>query len=246
MKEVLKHKYAIVCPVANEGDNIILFAKTILQVIRDSELNASVFFVADKASTDNTVSLLRKISLKHHSINLLYVPTNKNVVDAYLAGFRQAVKDKYNGVVEIDAGFSHDPKQIPQFVQALESGYDCAFGVRPLWNLNYHVPLSRRLYSIFGTLASNLLLGTKLPDSTSGFEAFRSDILSKLILAKPLLSTGHFYQTEIRYLCRNTKLTTIPITYQFPSARVNKKSIRNALSSLIRLFLSRVHVNIPV
>ena len=99
----------------------------------------------------------------------------------------------------MDAGLSHDPKALPQFLKALNSGNECVFGSRfinggSIGNSN----LKRLFLSKAGTWLSNILLGTRLHDATSGYQGFHKKIVKKFI-KYPLRSEGHFYQTEIRF-----------------------------------------------
>jgi dolichol-phosphate mannosyltransferase len=68
-------------------------------------------------------------------------------------------------------------------------------------------------------------------DMTSGFQGFHRAIVAKLI-AYPLLSRAHFYQTEVRYLLRHHRFAEVPIHYNAPSKSVSQKAIKNSLSTL--------------
>ena len=81
---------------------------------------------------------------------------------------------------------------------------------------------------------SNLVLGTRYKDMTSGFEAFQRHVLESLNLKK-FLSTGHMYQTEMRYYCRNFKTIEVPINYIGSSSSLKFKAVREALSILFKL-----------
>lgn len=226
-------KIGIVTPLANEELTLAKYTQALFAAIKKLKFPVQVYFVIDKASQDQTLTLSRQLTKIYSGLRVIYAPKNQHVVDAYLAGFRRAIQDSCEFIIEMDAGFSHQPGEINRFIDKLNQGYDCVFGVRPLWSPFYSVPLSRRFFSLSGTVLSNLLLGTRLPDMTSGFEAFTSLALKKIIRS-PLLSTGHFYQTEIRLRAHrlNLKITTVPITYQFPSKSVNRESLLNALQTL--------------
>ncbi|MCC8022086.1 MAG: hypothetical protein LIO63_08980, partial [Akkermansia sp.] len=76
-------------------------------------------------------------------------------------------------------------------------------------------PLKRRLLSKLGSLAARLLLSCPMKDVTSGYEAFSREVMEK-ILTFPLRSKAHFYQTELRYLCRRRNWIELPIHYSSP------------------------------
>jgi dolichol-phosphate mannosyltransferase len=86
---------------------------------------------------------------------------------------------------------------------------------------------------------SNLMLGTKLYDMTSGYQGFHAGIARQFV-DYPLLSTGHFYQTELRYLLRKKRYAEVPIHYRAPSANVSSGSVYNSLSVLWYYFKRRI------
>src|SRR5262249_17335545 len=95
-----------------------------------------------------------------------------------------------------------------------------------------------------GTIASNILLGSKMSDMTSGFQGFHRSVVEKFTNYN-LLSKAHFYQTELRYLLRKTHYTEIPIQYKAPSPSVSQKSILNSISVLLHYFFLRLKFKAP-
>ena len=83
-------------------------------------------------------------------------------------------------------------------------------------------------------MLSNIVLGTKLKDMTSGFEAFQADVLKNLNL-DAFLSTGHMYQTEMRFYCRNLNTIEVPIHYTGGSSSLKFRSVTEALRILFEL-----------
>jgi dolichol-phosphate mannosyltransferase len=225
--------------MANEEEDFFPFIK-VLTPILDHLGNGGVYLVVDKVSRDRTLELCRELSLRDRRFVTVWAPENKNVVDAYLRGYKEAIAAGYDLVIEMDAGLSHDPRALPTFVEALTQGYECVFGSRFIAGGSiYDSKWQRTVLSRIGTVLANLLLGTRLHDMTSGFQGFQAGIV-KSFLAYPLLSKAHFYQTELRYLLRNKKCIEIPINYRAPSPRVSKKAIRNALSVLLHYFFLRL------
>jgi len=145
----------------------------------------------------------------------------------------------------MDAGLSHDPRALPMFLRVLNEGNECAFGSRfinggSICDSNWR----RTFLSKSGTILSNLLLGTKMYDMTSGFQGFHSDIVEEFIDIK-LLSKAHFYQTELRYLLRKTRYAEIPIHYRAPSPNVSKKAVYNSFEVLFHYFFLRLKFKAP-
>ena len=231
-------KWGIITPVANEEEIITQFVKELSKEAEKIPGKVSIFFVIDKVSTDKTLSLLKKASQKNKLIHVVYEPKNRNLVDAYVRGYKEALKQKCDYIIEIDCGFSHQPKEIHKFVEGLQEGYDCVFGTRPLWSPFYKAPFMRRIYSLGGTVLANVLLGTRLKDMTSGFEAFTAKSL-KSIIATPLKSTGHFFQTEIRFRARKLRSKQVWINYNFTGTSLNKSSLENSFTTLFSLMKER-------
>jgi dolichol-phosphate mannosyltransferase len=109
----------------------------------------------------------------------------------------------------------------------------------------YQSNLKRSFLYKSGTFLSNVLLGTKLHDATSGFQGFHADIVEKFV-NYPLLSTAHFYQTEIRYLLRKTRFVEVPIHYRAPSPSVSKKAIINSFAVLGHYLMLRIKLRAAI
>lgn len=224
-------KTIIVMPVANEGDTMGDVIESILNLPYD---NLFLYPVIDSYSKDNTEEIIRSYE-NTGRVKCIFYKKSTGVISCYLEGFRMALADGAEQIIEMDGGGSHSPSEIPQFIEKLEEGYDCVWGSRFVkgGDISNH-PLYRRILSSGGTLLSNLVLGTKLKDMTSGFEAFRSDILAGMNLDN-FLSKGHMYQTEMRYYCRNYNTVEVPIHYVGGSSSLKWKSVKEALSILFKL-----------
>ncbi|MEI6676855.1 MAG: glycosyltransferase [Verrucomicrobiota bacterium] len=229
----------MVIPLANEEAELPEFSSQ-LRSVMDALGGGTAYFVVDRVSKDRTLECCEELGRVDPRLITKWIPENRNVVDAYINGFRAALKDGHEIIIEMDGGLSHDPRAIPAFLRALNEGNDCAFGCRYMnGGSMVDSPLKRRILSKGGTMLARWLLGTKLDDMTSGYQAFRRSVLLKIV-DYPLRSKAHFYQTELRYLLRQQKLIEVPIHYRAPSPMVSKGAIRNSLSVLIYYFLRRL------
>lgn len=236
--------WAVVVPLANEESEFGEFTDQ-MTVVLDRLKSGSVYLVVDLVSKDQTLDLCRKLSRRDPRYATVWAPQNRNVVDAYLNGFRVALENNHDFIIEMDAGLSHDPRAIPMFLRVLHEGNDCAFGSRYLNGGSMSdSPLRRRLLSKGGNILANLLLGTKMKDMTSGYEGFSAAVLRKL-LQIPLRSRAHFYQTEVRYLLRYQRAIEVPIHYCAPSPRVSRGAVSNALAVLAYYFWRRITFRPP-
>lgn len=229
----------IVCPMANESSSAADLVRSVLDKCRDFK-KVRFFAVFDNACKDGTVDLLRKMQYKHPDLAVIWAPENKCVVDAYIRGYREAINSGCDWILEMDAGFSHKPEQIPQFFEKMSQGYDCVFGSRFCQGGKFtDSPWHRKFISRGGTMLANFLLGTKLKDMTSGFEMFTKEALQS-VLDKGIRSKGHFFQTEIKTYCRKMRIAEVPIHYSSPSNNVNTGVLLDSFGQLFRLFGKRL------
>lgn len=224
-------KTIIVMPVANEEDTMGQVIEEILALPYD---NLFLYPVIDSFSKDRTEEIIRSYE-NTGRVKCIFYKESRGVISCYLEGYRQALKDGAQCVLEMDGGGSHQPCEIPQFIDNLEKGYDCVWGSRFVNGGDIsNQPLYRRILSSGGTILSNLVLGTKLKDMTSGFEGFQAHVLNNLNLDK-FLSTGHMYQTEMRFYCRKLKTVEVPIHYVGGSSSLKMKAVTEALKILFML-----------
>ncbi len=224
----------IVCPVANEGADAVRFAE---EVLKYCPLKAAVTFFAilDNATKDNSIELLREYAKTEPRLQVVWAPENRGVVDAYVRGYREALSAGCTWILEIDAGFSHRPDEVPRFLEKINEGYDCVFGSRFMpGGAITDKSIKRYLVSRGGTVLANLMLGTRQTDMTSGFEVFSRRAM-RMVLATGVRSRAHFFQTEIKFYCRNLNYIEIPIHYRSPSPRLGSSSLEDAFRQLWRL-----------
>jgi dolichol-phosphate mannosyltransferase len=240
----MKHNYAVIIPMANEEQEFQPFVDALTIVLNMYEAG-KVYFVIDNVSKDRTLELSKELSAKDNRFVTVWAPENRNVVDAYLRGYREALNNQHEFIIEMDAGLSHDPRALPMFLRVLNEGNECAFGSRFINGGSiFDSTWKRTFLSKTGTTLSNILLGTEMYDMTSGYQGFHADIVRKFLEYK-LLSKAHFYQTELRYLLRKTRYAEIPIHYRAPSPSVSQKAISNSLGVLLHYFFQRLKGRSP-
>jgi len=234
----MKYNFAVVIPLANEENDFQPFISSLSATLDKLECG-KVYLVVDTVSKDNTLKLCRTLSAKDSRFITIWAPENRNVVDAYIRGYREAFNNKHEFIIEMDGGLSHDPKELPKYLRALSKGNDCAFGSRFIKGGSCDSSFKRVFLSRAGTVLSNFLLGTRMYDMTSGYQGFHISTVEKFLTYK-LLPKAHFYQTELRYLLRETRYVEIPIHYQAPSPRVSRNAIYNSFAVLFHYFILRL------
>lgn len=231
-------KLGIVTPMAGEEDTARDFIKAVLDQCQGFR-EVRYFVVVDRASGELTESVLKDISAEYSQVKIVTAYENRNVVDAYMRGYQEALMEDCDWILEIDGGFSHRPQDVPQFFVAMRNGYDAVFGCRFCKNGRFSDRTGLRyLISYGGTKLINLLLKTKLRDMTSGFELFTREALEN-VLEQGIHSQAHFFQTEIKYHLRNHKICELPIYYRSEKATVGFKAVADSFKNLFRLYRDR-------
>jgi Glycosyltransferases involved in cell wall biogenesis len=224
----------IVSPMANEEATAAAFVTEVLDRCRAQAFKSVAFFaILDKKSTDRTREILEDLKTTRSDLRVVWAPENKCVVDAYVAGYREALNAGCDWILEIDAGFSHQPADITQFFDKMLAGYDCVFGSR------FCKGGTMAVISRGGTILSNLFLGTALKDMTSGFELFSRRSLEH-VLDRGIRSRGPFFQVEVRTFCRHLNFAEVPIQYRAASHQIGSAALKDSFSSLWRLFQLRL------
>ena len=224
-------KTIIVMPVANEEETMAGIIEEILALPYD---NLFLYPVIDAYSRDRTEEIIRSYE-DTGRVKCIFYEQSTGVISCYMEGYRQALADGAQRIIEMDGGGSHLPSEIPQYIEKLDEGYECVWGSRFIDGGGMKKdPLYRKVLSGGGTILANLVLGTKLNDMTSGFEAFRREVLEKFDFSA-FLSTGHMYQTEMRFYCRNYRAIEVPIHYTAGKSSLKLKSVTEALTILFKL-----------
>ena len=225
-------KTIIVMPVANEESTMGQILDEILGLPYE---NLYIYPVVDSYSKDHTEEIIRAKEKSSDKVKCIFYQESTGVISCYLEGFRQALADGAERILEMDGGGSHLPAEIPQFLEKMEEGYDCVWGSRFMEGGSMkEQPLYRRILSQGGTYLSNFVLGTRLKDMTSGFEGFQREVLESMNLDS-FLSTGHMYQTEMRFYCRNLRTIEVPIHYVGTASSLKGSSVTEALQLLFQL-----------
>ena len=225
--------------MANEADTATLFVDSVLQ--NCSAVGRRKFLaIVDQASTDGTRQILENDAATRPELTVVWAPENRGVVDAYVRGYREALQTEADWILEIDAGFSHQPSDIPSLLEKMRHDYDCVFGSRFCPGGSFvDRSFARYWISYGGTVVTNLLLGTKLTDMTSGFQLFTSQAL-EIILRRGIRSRGPFFQTEMKTHSRDLNVVEVPIEYRSPTHVVGSTALGDAFVNLWRLFGARL------
>jgi dolichol-phosphate mannosyltransferase len=199
-------KTIVVVPTYNEKENIANLIKEILKV-KDVDV-----LVVDDNSPDGTWKIVKGMADKR--VNLLLRTKNRGRGLAGIAGFKYAVENKYDYIIEMDADFSHDPKYIPDFLEKIKE-CDVVLGSRAVkGGKQVGRPLLRRLITRLANLYIRILLGLKVNDCNSGYRCFKRKVLESINL-DTMISRGPSIVQEVLYKVRlkGFKIREIPIVF---------------------------------
>ena len=203
-------KVLVILPTYNEADNI----ERMLCSVRAALPEAGVL-VVDDGSPDKTAALAERVAGEIGGVHVLRRSAKSGLGSAYRAGFRWGLERGYEALVEMDCDFSHDPGALPSLVAPLADGIDLSVGSRyvpggeiPNWSFG------RRFISRGGNIYAEVLLGLRVKDSTSGFRAYRAEILRKIDLGA-VRAEGYGFQIEMvrQVLEHGGRVTEVPICF---------------------------------
>ncbi len=213
-------KVLVVIPTYNESENIPRLLPRILEQVEGIEV-----LIVDDSSPDGTGEIVRQMGEKDPRIHLLVRVSKMGLGTAYVAGFRYALAREYDYVFEMDADFSHNPKEIPAFLRKA-AGADLVVGSRytnGVRVLNW--PMQRLLLSWTANVWTRFWTGLPLNDATGGFKCYRIEVLRGINL-DGIRSNGYAFQIEMSYMAwrKGFRLEEIPIVFLDRRAGKSKMS----------------------
>jgi dolichol-phosphate mannosyltransferase len=222
----------ICLPTYDERENLEPMLRTLGALFAEHGLDGRVL-VIDDASPDGTGKEADRLAAELGYVEVLHRPHKEGLGPAYIAGFRRALAEGAELVLELDCDFSHDPADVPRLVAAagaadlvLGSRYAPGGGTRN-WGL------ARRVISRGGCFYARTVLGVPVRDLTGGFKCFRRKVLEALPLER-IASRGYAFQIETTYraLRAGFRVAEVPIVFSERRAGGSKMSRRIVLEAL--------------
>jgi len=190
--------------------------------------------VVDDNSDDGTADLAAAEAARLGNVEVLRRPAKSGLGSAYRAGFTVGIERGYDVLVQMDADLSHDPAALPDFLGEIDRGVDLVIGSRYVpGGAIPHWPWLRRFLSRWGNWYANFVLGTPVRDATSGYRAYRADVL-KAIDYSTTRATGYGIQLELAYRVWRWggRIVERPITFTDRVRGFSKMTWRIALEEL--------------
>ena len=230
----------VVVPTYLEASNIGRFIETVFARCARAHV-----LVIDDGSPDGTAALVRAHPRFGQSVFLIERPGKMGLGSAYIAGFRWALERDYGVVFEMDADFSHDPAEIPNFLARMRDGADLVLGSRYVNGVRVlNWPISRLFLSLGAAHYVQFLTRMPITDPTGGFKCFRRRVLESISL-ETIQSNGYAFQIEMTYWAWRLgfNIQEVPIVFLDRDAGASKMSwaiTREAIWQVMRLACLRV------
>jgi len=232
-------KALVIIPTYNEIHNIQKLLPDLLEMY-----SAIHVLVVDDNSPDGTAAYVERIGETDWRVKIIKRAKKMGLGTAYVAGFKYALSNGYDVAIEMDADYSHDPKELEQFFDNIKD-YDLVIGSRYIYGVRViNWPIRRLLLSYFANLYTRIITGMPVKDGTGGFKCFRRKVLEAIDL-DAIHSNGYSFQIEMNYKAwkKGFRLIEVPITFTDRiqgTSKMSKKIVREAIYIVWKLRLKSI------
>lgn len=210
----------VIIPTYDERDNVGPISAAVFAQVPE----AHVLFVDDN-SPDGTGGIIDGLCAQDPRVHVLHRPGKEGLGRAYIAGFKWGIENGYDFLMEMDADFSHDPRELVNFQRTVRDA-DLVLGSRYLHGIRItNWPLSRLVLSKSAATYVRLVTGLPVTDPTGGFKCFRREVLESIDMDS-ILSNGYAFEIEVNYKVwmLGFRIAEIPITFDDRRAGYSKMS----------------------
>jgi dolichol-phosphate mannosyltransferase len=214
----------LVLPTYNEASNV----DRVVRAAREQLPDVARILIVDDNSPDGTGQIADRLQAELPGVSALHRAQKEGIGPAYVAGFRRALAEGADLVVQMDADFSHDPGDLPRLIAAADDA-DLVLGSRYVdggavadWG-----PV-RRLISRGGSAYARAVLGVRVRDLTGGFKVFRRDVLEAIDL-ESISSAGYAFQVETTYRAVRAGFRVVEVPITFTERRVGESKMTGGI-----------------
>lgn len=232
----MKSDSIVLIPTYNEKENISKIIDAVLGLEHQFDI-----LVIDDNSPDGTASIVEDIMTRESRVHILKRPGKQGLGTAYIAGFKWAVENKYDYIIEMDADFSHNPNDlIPLRAACAEGGADVSIGSRYITGVNVvNWPMGRVLMSYYASAYVRMVTGMSVRDTTAGFVCYRREVLETINLDK-IKFKGYAFQIEMKFTAHKYgfKIKEVPIVFVnrvLGTSKMNSSIFGEAVFGVIQL-----------
>tara|TARA_B100001029_G_C15031413_1_gene437216 strand:- start:588 stop:1304 length:717 start_codon:yes stop_codon:yes gene_type:complete len=231
-------KFLIITPTYNENTNISNLISEIREI--KTPVNLDILIIDDN-SPDGTALTVKAIMAKDKNLHLIQRDAKNGLASAYCEGFKWAIKNNYDYVVQMDADLSHSPSDILKFINKVKD-FDVVIGSRYKTGVNVvNWPLRRLILSYFANIYARIFTGMKIYDLTSGYKCIAVNLLKTIDFDK-VKSEGYSFQIEMNFIFANKgfKITEVPIIFHDRTIGESKMSKKIILEAILKVPMFRI------
>jgi dolichol-phosphate mannosyltransferase len=233
---VLLLKKLVIIPTYNEKENI----EAIIAAVAALQPSFHILII-DDGSPDGTASIVKSLFQQYPGILFIEERRGKmGLGTAYIHGFKWALSKGYQYIFEMDADFSHNPKDLNRLYDACKSGADLAIGSRYVKNgAVENWPANRILLSKGASLYTRIITWMPIQDPTAGFVCYKKEVLESLNL-DAISFTGYAFQIEMKFAAWKLgfKIEEVPITFKdrkLGASKMNKGIVKEGILGVLKL-----------
>lgn len=213
----------VIIPTYNEKENIEKIIRKVFSLPCDFEI-----LIIDDGSPDGTAQIVKRLQEEFPSLHIEERTGKLGLGTAYIHGFNWALKRGYEYIFEMDADFSHNPKDLIKLRDACLAGADLAIGSRYVKGVNVvNWPMGRVLMSYFASMYVRFITGIDIQDATAGFKCYRRQVLEIIPMHK-IKFVGYAFQIEMKFTAikYGFKVVEVPIIFTDRTEGTSKMSTR--------------------
>lgn len=227
-------KILVIIPTYNEKENVRAITRSVCSAVPECH----ILFVDDN-SPDGTADIIKALEEENPGVHLLSRGGKSGLGRAYIAGFKWALERDFEYIFEMDADFSHNPEELPAFVEAARDA-DLVLGSRYVNGIRIiNWPLRRLFLSKWASIYVQLVTRMPFTDPTGGYKCYRRKVLEKINLDR-ITSNGYSFQIEMTHCAWKLgfKIVEIPIVFEerrSGTSKMNSSIIVEAFLMVLKL-----------
>ncbi len=225
----------VIIPTYNEKENI----ENIVRYVFSLNPVFDIIIIEDN-SPDGTAAIVKELQKEFSNLYLIERKGKLGLGTAYIAGFKWALEHGYNYIFEMDADFSHNPRDLVRLYEACQQGADMSVGSRYVTGVNVvNWPMSRVLLSYFASKYVRIITGMKVHDATAGFVCYTRNVLENIDLDH-IRFKGYAFQIEMKFTTYTLgfRIQEVPIIFTdrtLGTSKMSKGIIKEAIFGVITM-----------
>jgi len=237
----------VIIPTYNEKENIEAIIRAVTSLDKPFDI-----LVIDDGSPDGTAAIVKRLMADEFlgRVHLIERSGKQGLGKAYICGFKWALEQGYDYIIEMDADFSHSPADLPRLYAAChDEGYDVSVGSRYITGVNVvNWPIGRVLMSYYASAYVRMMLGISLRDTTAGFVCWSRKVLETICL-DDIRFKGYAFQIEMKYTAlrlgfKIKEVSVVFVNRELGTSKMSGGIFSEALFGVMRLRFKKFKRNL--